>query len=112
MYPLSTCILKPEGRICSSYDTEIGGISSTFDHILSNRNKYLNAKILIGSDSQSTLTIMKQSPNRKFHYLGIDTLLLWKKLLEISIFIKNITLYYTPSHANIIGNELADKYAK
>jgi len=51
MYPLSTCILKPEGHIYSSYNTEKGGISSIFDHILSNRNKYLNAKILIGSDS-------------------------------------------------------------
>ena len=35
-----------------------------------------------------------------------------EKLNEISQFVKSITLHFTPSHVNIIGNELADGCAK
>ena len=37
---------------------------------------------------------------------------MWKLIIETCEIVEQVTLHYVPSHENIIGNELADKYAK
>ena len=39
-YNLTLCIYKPGGRLCSPVDTEIGGIDSAIDNMLTNRSSY------------------------------------------------------------------------
>ena len=112
LYPLTVCILKPEGRLCCSYNTEIGGLSSTFKHIIANKEYYKKKNIFIGTDSQSTLRKLETGPLKKHNYLKTDISILWKLIIEACKIAEQVTLHYVPSHENIIGNEIADKYAK
>ena len=59
IYPLNVCILQPEGRLCCSYDTEIGDLQSALKHITKNKIIYKIKNIFIGSDSQSVLLKLK-----------------------------------------------------
>ena len=68
--------------------------------------------IFIRSDSQSVLLKLKQSPISKHYYLGLDMLILQNLIIQVCKIVKGLTLHYVPSHQNIVGNELADKYAK
>jgi len=112
IYPLNVCILQPEGRLCCSYDGEIGDLQSALKHITKNEIIYKMKNIFIGSERQSILLKLKQSPISKHHYLGLDTSILWNLIIQVCKIIKGIILYYVPSHQNIVGNELVDKYAK
>ena len=49
---------------------------------------------------------------RRYHYLGVDTSPLWDKMYWIMDFCSELVLHYIPAHVCIIGNELADQYAK
>ena len=81
IYPLNVCILKPEGRLCCSYDTEIGGIHSALKHIIENETIYKMKTIFIRSDSQSILLRLKKSPVGKHRYLDLDTSILWNLII-------------------------------
>ena len=113
-YSTPICIVKPEGRICFPSDAEFGGLTSAFDYILANKNTLNNSQLFIGTDCQSILKALEVGPmpHRQYHYLGIDTSPLWDKVYWIMDFCNKLILHYIPVHVCIIGNELADQYAK
>ena len=111
-YNLTLCITKPGGRLYSPVDTEIGGIDSALDNILTNKSTYEHKRVIVATDSQSTLKAMDVGPKRHFRYLGIDTSPLWDKLWWITEFVEEVILHYVPSHVGLVGNEVADKMAR
>ena len=111
-YATPICIVKPEGRICFPSDAEFGGLTSAFDYILANKDTLNNSRVFIGTDCQSILKALDVGPHRRYHYLGVDTSPLWDKMYWIMDFCSELVLHYIPAHVCIIGNELADQYAK
>lgn len=67
---------------------------------------------VIGSDAQSILKALKVGPHRPYHYIGVDTSLLWKRMYEIMTFCKELVIQYIPGHIDIEGNTYADNSAK
>jgi hypothetical protein len=85
-------------------DAEVKGIEAALDNILANKSTYTKKRVLIATDTQSTLKALAVGP--------IDISPLWRKLWEISLFVEDIILHYVPGHVGLVGNELADDAAK
>jgi ribonuclease HI len=81
-------------------------------HIVDHKTDLLNKRIFIGSDAQSILKALKVGPHRSYHYVGIDTSPLWKRMYEIMTFCKELVIQYIPGHIDIEGNTYADNSAK
>ena len=87
-------------------------LESALKYILNNANNLRNKRIFIGTDAQCILRAMDIGPIHPYSYLGLDVSTLWQLIFWIMDFCKELVIHYVPGHVDLIGNEIADTWAK
>lgn len=97
----------PTGEICSSYRAELIALEKALDLIQSNQHLQQHRNIRVCTDSQSALITIKRGPSKQSETTAIN---IWTRLQQLSES-HQVVLQWIPGHANIRGNELADREA-
>ena len=103
----SDCMIKTNDN-CSSMQTELIAIFSALSHIYRNVQKNLGIRVVIHTDSLSSLKALQQRPPKHNRYLISSTQRLLN-LMENSGY--TVILHYIASHVGIKYNEEVDKLA-
>ena len=109
-------VTGPAGNICSSYSAELVAIDITIDRLIQeldsieNTQHYPYDKILIVSDSQSSISALESGPLNQITYINSY---IWKKLLILisKYHFNNISFQFVYSHCGIMKNEMVDQLA-
>ena len=100
---------RPSGQLSHSYRAELQGISAGLDGVLQLQEDIDNKKLLICTDSQSSINALKTGPISRTSNLLSH---IWSQLSRLTQRgLSNITFQFTASHCGIERNEMADKKA-
>ncbi|KAF0305090.1 RNA-directed DNA polymerase from mobile element jockey [Amphibalanus amphitrite] len=102
--------VAPAGRVCSSMRAELVAMTEALTclHELPAPSKALIKRVLLCTDSRSGLQLLSRGPDDQQSAIGQRV---WGLIDALTAAGKDITLHWVPGHADLAGNEAADRLA-
>ena len=102
--------LAPAGRVCSSTRAELVAMSEALTRLqeLPPASRALIKRVLLCSDSRSGLQLLSRGPDDQQTAIAQRV---WRLLDTLTTGGMSLTLHWVPGHADLTGNEAADRLA-